>query len=66
MGAVTHICALSPSTVPHTRVVRDGWNLDGDGAYGCLWPGEWEDAPSSFAPENYDCDDLDPEVQTCR
>ena len=40
-------------------------NLDADGAPDYFWPDEWDKAPSGFDPADYDCDDLDPDVQGC-
>lgn len=41
------------------------WDVDGDGTPDYFWPGEWDDAPAGFDPNDYDCDDLDPDVQRC-
>lgn len=43
----------------------DGWDVDRDGVYDYFWPGEWADAPSGFDPAEFDCDDLDADVQGC-
>ena len=43
----------------------DEWDRDSDGVPDYFWPGEWSDAPPGFDPGDYDCDDLDPEVQGC-
>ncbi len=41
------------------------FDLDLDGLPDYFWPGELEDAPEGFNSSDYDCDDLDPGVQSC-
>ncbi len=43
----------------------DAWDLDGDDFPDYFWPGTIEDAPPGVTAAEYDCDDLNPLVQSC-
>lgn len=43
----------------------DEWDADWDGVPDYFWPGSWSNAPAGFTAGDYDCDDLDPTVQSC-
>ncbi|MFM7201006.1 MAG: hypothetical protein ACKO6N_09470, partial [Myxococcota bacterium] len=40
----------------------DDFDRDNDGSFDYFWPGTWQDAPSGFDRNDYDCDDQDADV----
>ena len=46
-------------------VGADLWDLDNDGAFDYFWPGGFSEAPDGVDTSSFDCDDLDPMVQSC-
>ena len=41
------------------------WDLDGDAFNDWFWPGSLLNAPAGVDPDDYDCNDEDPYIQTC-
>ena len=41
------------------------FDLDGDGVQEWFWPGSWQDAPTGYRSEDWDCNDRDASVSSC-